>query len=386
MSMNTSWLNGARRLKRLAPARAAWPWLAALSVCAAIPLFAPGPVPGVLGWVGVSALAWAWSCRSTPAATITAERGDADKPTPSGEALASLLDGVLPVWRHHVESARTQTEDAANELVASFASIKEQFDAAGFVTTGQADGAPQQSTFNLLKLCERQLRPVVSSMKTIMHGKASLVECVDKLAKATTELQAMASDVGSIAAHTNILAINAAIAAAHAGEAGRAFAVVAKEIRQLSQTSAETGRRILGRIGEIETIMLTTMKAAKDASRHDSEVIELSGTVIEDVLTHVRALGQEADVLREKGVVIRRDTDNLLVNLQFQDRTSQILSAIDWDMQRLSGAVADGEASVPPAERWLADLSSRYTMDDQRRAADGAAAGQAQAVPEIEFF
>lgn len=386
MSITQSLVHWGRRVAQRGRASAAMVWLAAISACSVLPLIAPGRPLAAVSWIGVSALALAWSFRSRgdlPAAVASQAGGQEPHP---GSNIASLLGGVLPVWRHHVESARSQTEMAANELVASFASIKQQFDDAGFVSADDTDGNAQQTTFNLLTLCERQLHPVVASMRHIMQGKGMLVDCVDELAVATKELQAMASEVGAIAAHTNILAINAAIEAAHAGESGRGFAVIAKEIRDLSQTSADTGKRIADRMAEVEKIMLSTVEAAKVASQHDSEAIELSGSVIEDVLTHVRALGHEAEALRERGVVIRRDTDNLLVNLQFQDRTSQILGAIDWDMERLCTAVAEDRADVPPAEHWLSELSTRYTMDDQRQAAPGSRAGAAPAAAEIEFF
>lgn len=386
MSINRT-LSAWRHMARFgAPDRAAWPWLVGLSAGAALPFLTVRDLTSAASWAAVSTLALAWSCRvrscEAPVADVTPE----STPQLPASDLSALLAGVLPVWRQHVESARSQTEQAANELVASFASIKQQFDAAGFVTVSDSSGTQQRTTFDLLTLCERQLHPVVASMKQIMNGKNSLVTCVDELALATKELQSMASEVGSIAAHTNILAINAAIEAAHAGDAGRGFAVLAKEIRQLSQTSAETGHRIVQRMAEIEKIMLTTVQAANDASQYDREAIDLSGSVIDDVLTHVRALGQEAETLREKGVVIRRDTDNLLVNLQFQDRTSQILGAVDWDMERMKGAVDQNDVGVPSAENWLSELSSRYTMDDQRQSASSGSSAQSAAVAEIEFF
>lgn len=335
-------------------------------------------------WVS-DTMAGAWRA-CVPSSSRAAEAAPAPGTPPAHDPkLAALVEGVLPVWRRHVDTVRSQTEEATNQMVASFASIKQQFDLAGFVTSTDAE----KTTFDLLTLCERQLNPVVTSMRRIMDGKDSLVGCVNELATATKELQGMALDVSKIASHTNILAINAAIEAAHAGEAGRGFAVIANAIRELSQHSADTGRRIATRMAQIEKLMLTTVETANEASQHDTEAIELSGNVIEDVLMHVRTLGQESQTLREKGALIRRDTDNLLVNLQFQDRTSQILCAVDGDMRRLEETVLSGDAGVPSVDEWLSDLSTNYTMDDQRRVvhADGSRADGATApAAEVEFF
>ena len=311
-------------------------------------------------------------------AQATAVGGNADQ-----RALAQLLTAVLPVWLRHVGSVKLQTEDAVNRLVVSFASINSQFELAGFSANPDANG--QGNTFSLLTLCERELRPVVSMMNKMLDSKKTLLDAVNKMAVATNELASMASDVSVIAAHTNILAINAAIEAAHAGNNGRGFSIIAKEIRSLSQTSAEAGKRIADRMVGVEQVMKSTIEMAEGASESDRLAIELSGNVIQDVLAHVRELGQKADQMREQGRVIRADTENLLVDLQFQDRVSQIISVIDSDIGRLQTRLDGPTEVLPSPEEWLADLEGQYTMDDQR-SRETASSAEESAADEVVFF
>jgi methyl-accepting chemotaxis protein len=360
-------------------------------MCAAAPLL------GAAGWLAGAAFGGVVLCVAVLIVRERREGGNAELMRSVNECraqgaaidgdagqrmLAQLLIAVLPVWLRHVGSVKVQTEEAVNRLVVSFASINSQFESAGFGNSAEAE--EKGNTFSLLTLCERELRPVVSMMTKMLDSKKTLLDAVDKMAVATKELASMASDVGLIAAHTNILAINAAIEAAHAGNNGRGFSIIAKEIRSLSQTSAEAGKRIAERMVGVEQVMKATVEMAEGASESDRLAIELSGNVIQDVLAHVRELGHKADQMREQGRVIRADTENLLVDLQFQDRVSQIISVIDTDIGRLQTRLEVPAEVLPSPEEWLAELEGQYTMDDQRAAA--AESSSESPADEVVFF
>ena len=301
---------------------------------------------------------------------MAAEDGDG---VPQGVAsrsseLQDLLAGVLPIWLRHVACVHEQTRTAIDQLAASFSRINEQFESAGFQGSVDPERDKANARLSLLVLCERQLQPVVSSMTSILDGKAALVGSVNDLASATSELRDMASAVTRIAAQTNLLALNAAIEAARVGSAGRGFAVIAKEIRELSQVSATTGKQITDRIARVSTVMGATVAAATQTATNDKTVIDLSASVVEDVLTHVRAMSADSDRMRGQGSVIRGEVERLLVSLQFQDRVSQILSVVDADMKRLQQALCAPDR-MPDPQQWLAELQGRYTMDDQREPA-----------------
>jgi methyl-accepting chemotaxis protein len=91
------------------------------------------------------------------------------------EDLRSLLARVLPVWRTQVGSVQSQTEAAITRLLVSFASITEQFEAAGFKGAGGAPSDAANATIPLLTLCERELRPVISSMTAPCARSSSTV-------------------------------------------------------------------------------------------------------------------------------------------------------------------------------------------------------------------
>jgi methyl-accepting chemotaxis protein len=327
---------------------AAWvAWLALVAI---------GVLTGLSVWVLASRL----QAATTQAEQASTQAGG-DQP---GQSLVYLLQDILPAWQHHVATVKSQTEDAVIKLTTSFSKVLEQFDLAGI---GSGNKNDSNENITLLALCERELQPVVGSLTVVIEGKDSMLANIRHLSIETKALQEMADEVGSIAAQTNLLAINAAIEAARAGESGRGFAVVAAEVRLLSQRSASTGLRIASRVKEVTTVMTETMNVAEETNKQDRLAVSLSGSIVEDVLNHVRAMGESSDMMKKHSSIVRHEVENLLMAMQFQDRVSQMLSGVNDDMVRLAHAMeSSSDNALPSVQEWMESLSKTYTMEDQK--------------------
>lgn len=281
-------------------------------------------------------------------------------------ALGPLLGQVLPQWRHQVQLVGQQTETAGVQLTTSFSRVLEQFDAAGIGSAVVGRSAQSSNSISLLTLCERELQPVVGSLSSVIASKDAMMESIRTLAVETRTLHELADAVGAIAWQTNLLAVNAAIEAARAGEAGRGFAIVAQEVRQLSQRSAQTGKLIGSGVDRVVSMMEQTLASAEHAHGQDKHTVEVSGHIVADVLKHVRALGESADAMEMHGRNIRQEVEQLMLAMQFQDRVAQIMQCVDTDMEKLRQALERlGQEELPAIEAWLANLRRTYTMAEQ---------------------
>nr|WP_315468209.1 methyl-accepting chemotaxis protein [uncultured Undibacterium sp.] len=346
----------------------------ALVMFALLPIFSkPGPLE-LISFVGVSLSAYAWKKISrqepnTPPPQAQTEVVQAreivvTRYTPSANE-TDFFQGVLPVWQNHVISVKDKTETAVTQLIDSFSSIISQFDAAGFAAqNAESESANHKATMHLLNLCRDELQPVIEHLETMIDNKNDLLEAISGLATSTADLKDMAHSVATIAAQTNLLAINASIEAARAGVHGRGFAVVAGEVRRLSLISSETGQTITTRVNDITSVVKETLKAAKKANDQDRDILLRSGNVVKAVLGHVQDLGNAAEIMRSQGEVIRNDVESLLITLQYQDRVSQMLNVLDRDINKLL-VIINENRGIPTAAEWLNDLEKYYTMDDQ---------------------
>ncbi|WP_435627185.1 methyl-accepting chemotaxis protein [Candidatus Ferrigenium straubiae] len=330
--------------------------------------------------------------------TIQAE-ADAAFRAQTGDYLLSLQmlgRDVVPVWVRQVETGRSQMETAILDLMVRFSGIVDKLDAALKASEAASEGI-DGGLVSVFTSGEKELGAVVSSLRDAMRHKETMLAEISELLQFIAELEKMAIDVAGIADQTNLLALNAAIEAARAGEAGRGFAVVADEVRKLSTLSKETGKQISEKVKVISAAISAAVNTSEQTAAGEARALIASETAISSVLGNFK---QVTDGLSESSGILRKESDGIkdevamsLVQLQFQDRVSQILSHVRDNIGSLPGYLeksqtefeCNGRLEPVAAGQLLQEIESTYAMAEEH----GNHGGKIQAAPnasEISFF
>lgn len=314
--------------------------------------------------------------------------------------LEEVCTEVVPIWSKQVETTRNQTETAINDLANRFVGINAKLEASVIASQSAANelaGSTECGASAVMTHSESSLNSVIDSLREAQHSRNDMLSQVRNLNDYTGELRAMAVKVAEIAAQTNLLALNAAIEAARAGEAGRGFAVVADEVRKLSSLSSETGNKMSGTVDIISNAIASVFKIAESSSEHDLKSVANSELIIQQVLqsfTNVTShLSDSAEQLQQESAGIRDELSDVLVSLQFQGRASQILTHVRNNMEKLHQHLQqfkqDKAASVPVKplniKTWLAEMEALYAIKEQVHTHSGVKSSAA-AKQEITFF
>ncbi len=306
---------------------------------------------------------------------------------------------VVPVWKNHIESSREQMESAINALSDRFGGIVDKLDVALRTATQETatlEGGGSD-VVTIFAKSEEDLGALIAVQQAAMKNMDGMLAKVQGLDRFVVELQDMAFDVARIAQQTNLLALNAAIEAARAGDLGRGFAVVAKEFRMLSNQSGETGRKIAEKVKIISAAIVDTCTVVRESVAAEDSSLESVHTTIDRVLADFRsvteAFQRSSNLLQVESTSIQTEINQALVQLQFQDRVSQIMTQVNKNIDRLPEVMQEHLDSyvqtrvLTPmdSQEMLVELKKTYVMADQHVIHEGGKVAQKSST-DISFF
>ncbi|WP_202709492.1 methyl-accepting chemotaxis protein [Sporosalibacterium faouarense] len=175
-------------------------------------------------------------------------------------------------------------------------------------------------------------------------------EIVINVDKSTSEIGVISETISKIAEQTNLLALNAAIEAARAGEHGKGFAVVADEVRKLAEESSEATNDIKELIASIQNQSKTAVKSMDETRVTVSEqdvVVKETEDIFNQILVSVKSLIEKVAEINESSLEMREQKDTIVDVMENISAVSEQTSAAT---QEVSASTEEQLASIEEVE------------------------------------
>ena len=229
---------------------------------------------------------------------------------------AEELNAVTEESSRGLQRQNAEIEQAATAVTQMSSAVEEV--ARNAVNTSQASQESAGVAREGRDLVQETVGAIAAMTDDVQHG-ASLV---GDLALQVNDIGKVLDVIRSVAEQTNLLALNAAIEAARAGEAGRGFAVVADEVRALAHRTQESTREIETSIGTIQQGTDQAVAAMRSSTERAQSTLELArgaGSALERIHGAIGGINERNLVIAsaaEEQAQVAREVDRNLVNIR----------------------------------------------------------------------
>ncbi|MBO8142022.1 MAG: HAMP domain-containing protein [Firmicutes bacterium] len=202
------------------------------------------------------------------------------------------------------------------------------------------------------------VRQTVAGMEGIHNTVFATADKVRQLGVHSQKVGEIVQVISDIAEQTNLLALNAAIEAARAGEHGKGFAVVADEVRKLAERSASSAKEIASLINDMKTGIdeaVQAMQAGTQEVASGTEQAKAAGQALDEIMSTLESTNQRVQA-------ITRDTQSIA------ERVEQVMSAVEAVARITEDSTAAAEEMAARSEQVVSAMESISAVSEETAA------------------
>lgn len=204
------------------------------------------------------------------------------------------------------------------------------------------------------------MQKVGDAMATIQSSINDLQQSIDEVGNASSEINKIVGMIGEIADETNLLALNASIEAARAGDAGRGFAVVASEIGGLAEESNKSVQKIQGLINEVNRLVAETVSKAEDSVGQitsSGELVHQAVGTFDAIYDNIMEASKMVNDMAASITQVESVATNVAAITEEQAASAEMISENAGNIANESQSITNDSEKVADTAKELADTS-----------------------------
>jgi methyl-accepting chemotaxis protein len=252
--------------------------------------------------------------------------------TAAVDLVSRVIDGVAQGAQEQAAAIGESAESTASISVAIqqvVASAQAGSESAAQATQTARDGA-------------ETIARTIAGMDNIRDKVALSAHKVQEMGRHSVQIGTIVEMIDNIASQTNLLALNAAIEAARAGEHGKGFAVVADEVRKLAENAAAATKEITGLIGKIQRVVGEAVQAMEEGSMEveaGAAQADEAGRALDGILTAAEAVNRQVEDIATAAVQMDASANELVGAMDAVSAVTEENTAATAEMGTWAGEV-----------------------------------------------
>ena len=286
------------------------------------------------------------------------------------------MSHMLDESSHELSESAHQTGETSNQIAATIHEVAEgageQAESTTYVLRKMNEAIDQTKNGNIqvkqtldqaLEATQmahegdQSINRAIENLDSVSRTVRFATDSIQKLGKRSQEIGSIITAITDISEQTNLLALNAAIEAARAGEQGKGFAVVADEVRKLAEQSSQAAKQITDMITDIQaetSVTVRTMESNLDAVESQVDIIAAGGKALHVIVNKVEETEKSIHAIHGIFLTLEKTSEDVLRSIE---DVASITEESAASSQQVAAAAQEQSATVEELAANATELS-----------------------------